>query len=211
MRTCATIFNLTILKEIRLMAEFKGKTKHRTTGKKGQTDFYVVLDYKKMRGVKFCKIEDGDGDKDSCIVIPLVKNGIRVFGKSRWRVILAARKSHRDENASHILIPQIEDDVQRAMVAAGYFNRYRYSAPIVGDVVPDITKVPNAPTFSKSSSAYTDMLENATDNPEQGITVDKIDKDGNIDNGVNFENKISSARLSVRERILALRNKRDKE
>ena len=211
MRTCATIFNLTILKEIRLMAEFKGKTKHRTTGKKGQTDFYVVLDYKKMRGVKFCKIEDGDGDKDSCIVIPLVKNGIRVFGKSRWRVILAARKSHRDENASHILIPQIEDDVQRAMVAAGYFNRYRYSAPIVGDVVPDITKIPNAPTFSKNSSSYTDMLENATDNPEQGITVDKIDKDGKIDNGVNFENKISSARLSVRERILALRNKRDKE
>ena len=148
------------------MAEFKGKTKHRTTGKKGQTDFYVVLDYKKMRGVKFCKIEDGDGDKDSCIVIPLVKNGIRVFGKSRWRVILAARKSHRDENASHILIPQIEDDVQRAMVAAGYFNRYRYSAPIVGDVVPDITKIPNAPTFSKNSSSYTDMLENATDNPE---------------------------------------------
>lgn len=193
------------------MAEFNGKTKHRTTGKKGQTDFYVVLDYKKMRGVKFCKIEDGDGDKDSCIVIPLVKNGIRVFGKSRWRVILAARKSHRDENASHILIPQIEDDVQRAMVAAGYFNRYRYSAPIVGDVVPDITKIPNAPTFSKNSSSYTDMLENATDNPEQGITVDKIDKDGNIDNGVNFENKISSARLSVRERILALRNKRDKE
>ena len=193
------------------MAEFKGKTKHRTTGKKGQTDFYVVLDYKKMRGGKFCKIEDGDGDKDSCIVIPLVKNGIRVFGKSRWRVILAARKSHRDENASHILIPQIEDDVQRAMVAAGYFNRYRYSAPIVGDVVPDITKIPNAPTFSKNSSSYTDMLENATDNPEQGITVDKIDKDGNIDNGVNFENKISSARLSVRERILALRNKRDKE
>lgn len=193
------------------MAEFKGKTKHRTTGKKGQTDFYVVLDYKKMRGVKFCKIEDGDGDKDSCIVIPLVKNGIRVFGKSRWRVILAARKSHRDENASHILIPQIEDDVQRAMVAAGYFNRYRYSAPIVGDVVPDITKIPNAPTFSKNSSSYTDMLENATGNPEQGITVDKIDKDGNIDNGVNFENKISSARLSVRERILALRNKRDKE
>lgn len=193
------------------MAEFKGKTKHRTTGKKGQTDFYVVLDYKKMRGVKFCKIEDGDGDKDSCIVIPLVKNGIRVFGKSRWRVILAARKSHRDENASHILIPQIEDDVQRAMVAAGYFNRYRYSAPIVGDVVPDITKIPNAPTFSKNSSSYTDMLENATDNPEQGITVDKIDKDGNIDNGVNFENKISSARLSVRERILALRSKRDKE
>ena len=193
------------------MAEFKGKTKHRTTGKKGQTDFYVVLDYKKMRGVKFCKIEDGDGDKDSCIVIPLVKNGIRVFGKSRWRVILAARKSHRDENASHILIPQIEDDVQRAMVAAGYFNRYRYSAPIVGDVVPDITKIPNAPTFSKNSSSYTDMIENATGNPEQGITVDKIDKDGNIDNGVNFENKISSARLSVRERILALRNKRDKE
>ena len=53
------------------------------------------------------------------------------------------------------------------------------------------------------------MLENATDNPEQGITVDKIDKDGNIDNGVNFENKISSARLSARERILALKKKEE--
>ena len=191
------------------MAEFKGKTKHRTTGKKGQTDFYVIIDYKKMRGVKLSEMEDGDGDKDNCLVIPLCKNGIRVFGKSRWRVILAARKSHRDENASHILIPQIEDDVQRAMVAAGYFNRYMYSAPIVGDVVPDITKLPNAPTFSKNSTSYTDMLENATNNPEQGVTVDKIDKDGKIDNGVNLENKISLARLFVRDRILALRKKKE--
>lgn len=193
------------------MAEFKGKTKHRTTGKKGQTDFYVIIDYKKMRGVKFCEMEDADGDKNDCIVIPLLKNGIRAFSKSRWRVILAARKSHRDENASHILIPQIEDDVQKAMVACGYFNRYRYSAPIVGDVVPDITKIPQAPTFSENSSSYADMLENATDNPEQGFTVDKIDKDGNIDNGVNLGNKISSARLSARDRILALRKKKGEE
>lgn len=191
------------------MAEFKGKTKHQTTGKKGQTDFYVIIDYKKMRGVKFCEMEDADGDKNDCIVIPLLKNGIRVFTKSRWRVILAARKSHRDENASHILIPQIEDDVQKAMVACGYFNRYRYSAPIVGDVVPDITKIPQAPTFSENSSSYTDMLENTTDNPEQGVTVDKIDKDGKIDNGVNIKNKISSARLSARERILALKKKKE--
>ena len=193
------------------MAEFKGKTKHRTTGKKGQTDFYVIIDYKKMRGVKFCEMEDADGDKNDCIVIPLLKNGIRVFTKSRWRVILAARKSHRDENASHILIPQIEDDVQKAMVAKGYFNRYRYSAPIVGDVVPDVTKIPQAPTFSENSSSYTDMLENTTDNPEQGNTVDKIDKDGKIDNGVNLKNKISSARLSARDRILALRKKKGEE
>ena len=193
------------------MAEFKGKTKHRTTGKKGQTDFYVIIDYKKMRGVKFCEMEDADGDKNDCIVIPLLKNGIRVFTKSRWRVILAARKSHRDENASHILIPQIEDDVQKAMVACGYFNRYRYSAPIVGDVVPDITKIPQAPTFSENSSSYTDMLENTTDNPEQGNTVDKIDKDGKIDNGVNLKNKISSARLSARDRILSLRKKKEEE
>ena len=193
------------------MAEFKGKTKHRTTGKKGQTDFYVIIDYKKMRGVKFCEMEDADGDKADCIVIPLLKNGIRAFSKSRWRVILAARKSHRDENASHILIPQIEDDVQKAMVACGYFNRYRYSAPIVGDVVPDITKIPQAPTFSENSSSYTDMLENTTDNPEQGNTVDKIDKDGKIDNGVNLKNKISSARLSARDRILSLRKKKEEE
>ena len=191
------------------MAEFKGKTKHQTTGKKGQTDFYVIIDYKKMRGVKFCEMEDGDGDKDSCIVIPLVKNGIRVFGKSRWRVILAARKSHRDENASHILIPQIEDDVQKAMVAAGYFNRYRYSAPIVGDVVPDITKIPQAPTFSENSTSYTDMMENKTDNPEQGITLDTQSADGKVDNGVNLDNKISAIRQKMRDKILKRKNKEE--
>ena len=191
------------------MAEFKGKTKHQTTGKKGQTDFYVIIDYKKMRGVKFCEMEDGDGDKDSCIVIPLVKNGIRVFGKSKWRVILAARKSHRDENASHILIPQIEDDVQKAMVAAGYFNRYRYSAPIVGDVVPDITKIPQAPTFSENSTSYTDMMENKTNNPEQGITLDTQSADGKVDNGVNLDNKISAIRQKMRDKILKRKNKEE--
>ena len=62
------------------MAEFKGKTKHKTTGKKGQTDFYVIIDYKKMRGVKFCDMEDGDGDKCDCIVIPL----LRTMYRERW-------------------------------------------------------------------------------------------------------------------------------
>ena len=192
------------------MAEFKGKTKHRTTGKKGQTDFYVIIDYKKMRGVKFCEIEDGDGDKDDCIVIPLCKNGIRVFGKSRWRVILAARKSHRDENASHILIPQIEDDVQKAMVAKGYFSRYRYSAPIVGDVVPDITKIPQAPTFSENSSSYTDMLENATENPNGGSVNVTQDSQGKVNDGLD-NGVLSAAQKNIRERILAMRKKREEE
>lgn len=192
------------------MAEFKGKTKHQTTGKKGQTDFYVIIDYKKMRGVKFCEIEDGDGDKDNCIIIPLCKNGIRVFGKSRWRVILAARKSHRDENASHILIPQIEDDVQRAMVAAGYFNRYRYSAPIVGDVVPDITKIPQAPTFSENSSSYTDMLENATENPNGGSVNVTQDSQGKVNDGLG-NGVLSAAQKNIRERILAMRKRKEEQ
>lgn len=192
------------------MAEFKGKTKHQTTGKKGQTDFYVIIDYKKMRGVKFCEMEDGDGDKDDCIVIPLCKNGIRVFTKSRWRVILAARKSHRDENASHILIPQIEDDVQRAMVAKGYFNRYRYSAPIVGDIVPDITKIPQAPTFSENSSSYTDMLENATGNPNGGSVNVTQDSQGKVNDGLD-NGVLSAAQKNIRERILAMRKRKEEQ
>lgn len=192
------------------MAEFKGKTKHQTTGKKGQTDFYVIIDYKKMRGVKYCEMEDGDGDKCDCIVVPLLKNGIRAFGRSRWRVILAARKSHRDENASHILIPQIEDDVQKAMVAKGYFNRYRYSAPIVGDVVPDITKIPQAPTFSENSSSYTDMLDNSTDNPNGGSVNVTQDSQGKISDGLD-NGVLSAAQKNIRERILAKRKKREEE
>ena len=192
------------------MAEFNRETNHRTTGKKGQTDFYVIIDYKKMRGVKLCEMEDGDGDKDNCLVIPLCKNGIRLFGKSRWRVILAARKSHRDENASHILIPQIEDDVQRAMVAAGYFNRYMYSAPIVGDVVPDITKIPNAPTFSENSSSYTDMLENATGNPNGGSVNVTQDSQGKVNDGLD-NGVLSAAQKNIRERILAMRKKKEEQ
>ena len=192
------------------MAEFKGETNHRTTGKKGQTDFYVIIDYKKMRGVKYCEMEDGDGDKCDCIVVPLLKNGIRAFTRSRWRVILAARKSHRDENASHILIPQIEDDVQRAMVAAGYFNRYRYSAPIVGDVVPDITKIPQAPTFSENSSSYTDMLENATENPNGGSVNVTQDSQGKVNDGLD-NGVLSAAQKNIRERILAMRKRKEEQ
>ena len=191
------------------MTEFKGKTKHKTTGKKGQTDFYVIIDYKKMRGVKFCDMEDGDGDKCDCIVIPLLKNGIRAFTKRRWRVILAARKSHRDENASHILVPLVEEDVHRAMVATGVFNRYLHFAPIFGDVVPDITKIPMPPKFCKGSYGYLEMLERKTDNPEQGITLDTQSADGKIDNGVNKKGKVSAIRQKMRDKILGKTNKKE--
>ena len=193
------------------MTEFKGKTKHKTTGKKGQTDFYVIIDYKKMRGVKFCDMEDGDGDKCDCIVIPLLKNGIRAFTKRRWRVILAARKSHRDENASHILVPLVEEDVHRAMVATGVFNRYLHFAPIFGDVVPDITKIPMPPKFCKGSYGYLEMLERKTDNPEQGITLDTQSADGKIDNGVNKKGKVSSIRQKMRDKILGKTSNKKEE
>ena len=163
------------------MSEYNEKENPRLqTHVRGRTDFYVVLDFKKARSVRMVQMEDADGDKGMCLVIPMLKNGFRKWGKNRFRIIFAARKSHRDENASHILIPQIEDDVQRAMVAAGYFNRYRYSAPIVGDVVPDITKIPQAPTFSENSSSYTDMLENATENPNGGSVNVTQDSQGKV-------------------------------
>ena len=125
-------------------------------GKKitGETDFYVIIDYKKVRGVIMREMEDGDGDVDKCLVIPMMKNGIKDWGRNKWRVILAARKSHREENASHVLIPQVEDVVQRGMVACGYFGRYEYTAPLIGEVVPDITKLPCPPIFSKNSTSY---------------------------------------------------------
>lgn len=131
----------------------------------GETDFYVILDYKKMRGVRVMHLEDANGDVDDCLVVPMLKNGIKSWGKSKWRVILAARKSHKDENASHVLVPQVEDAVQRGMVKTGYFGRYEYTAPIVGDVVPDITKLPKAPVFSTNSLSYMEMERNRTDNP----------------------------------------------
>lgn len=168
--------------------------------RKGETDFYVIIDYKKMRGVRCVSMEDGNGDVDRCLVIPMLKNGIKDWGKDKWRVILAARKSHRDENASHVLVPQVEDGVQRGMVKTGYFGRYEYTAPIVGDVVPDITKIPKPPTFSKNSLSYIAMDENRTDNPSGGLVA----FDPTAERGMpgNDRNHLTEAQIRMRELIL---------
>lgn len=176
-----------------------------------RTDFYVVLDFKKARSVRMVQMEDADGDKGMCLVIPMLKNGFRKWGKNRFRIIFAARKSHRDENASHILVPLVEEDVHRAMVATGVFNRYIHFAPIFGDVVPDITKIPMPPKFCKGSYGYLEMLERKTDNPEQGITLDIQSADGKVDNGVNKKGKVSAIRQKMRDKILSKTNNKKEE
>lgn len=172
----------------------------------GQTDFYVIIDYKKVRGVIVKEMEDGDGDFDECLVIPMLKNGIKSWGRDKWRVILAARKSHRDENASHVLIPQVEDDVQRGMVACGYCDRYEHIAPIIGDVVPDITKIPRPPRFSERSVSYKEMERHRTDNPSGGSTAVSFTKEQDF--VVRKEQKyLSEAQKRMREAILKNKNR----
>lgn len=172
----------------------------------GQTDFYVIIDYKKVRGVIVREMEDGDGDFDKCLVIPMLKNGIKDWGKDKWRVILAARKSHRDENASHVLVPQVEDNVQRGMVAVGYFGRYEHTAPIIGDVVPDITKIPRPPIFSEKSLSYKEMERHRTNNPSGGFTDVSLSEEQEV----NRERKyLTDAQKRMRDAIL--RRKSDKQ
>ena len=195
------------------MSEYneKNNPQKQLTHDERRTDFYVVLDFKKARSVRMVQMEDADGDKGMCLVIPMLKNGFRKWGKNRFRIIFAARKSHRDENASHILVPLVEEDVHRAMVATGVFNRYLHFAPIFGDVVPDITKIPMPPKFCKGSYGYLEMLERKTDNPEQGITLDTQSADGKIDNGVNKKGKVSAIRQKMREKILSKTNNKKEE
>ena len=193
------------------MSEYneKNNPQKQLTHDERRTDFYVVLDFKKARSVRMVQMEDADGDKGMCLVIPMLKNGFRKWGKNRYRIILAARKSHRDENASHVLIPLVEEDVHRAMVATGVFNRYIHFAPIFGDVVPDITKIPMPPKFFKNSYESLEILKHKTDNPEQGITLDTQSADGKIDNGVNKKGKVSSIRQKMRDKILGKTNKKE--
>ena len=195
------------------MSEYNEKEKPRQQliHDERRTDFYVVLDFKKARSVRMVQMEDADGDKGMCLVIPMLKNGFRKWGKNRFRIIFAARKTHRDENASHILVPLVEEDVHRAMVATGVFNRYLHFAPIFGDVVPDITKIPMPPKFCKGSYGYLEMLERKTDNPEQGITLDIQSADGKIDNGVNKKGKVSSIRQKMRDKILGKTSNKKEE
>ena len=195
------------------MSEYneKNNPQKQLTHDERRTDFYVVLDFKKARSVRMVQMEDADGDKGMCLVIPMLKNGFRKWGKNRFRIIFAARKTHRDENASHILVPLVEEDVHRAMVATGVFNRYLHFAPIFGDVVPDITKIPMPPKFCKGSYGYLEMLERKTDNPEQGITLDIQSADGKIDNGVNKKGKVSAIRQKMRDKILDKTNNKKEE
>ena len=175
--------------------------------KVGETDFYVIIDYKKVRGVFVREMEDADGDFDDCLVIPMLKNGIKSWGKDKWRVILAARKSHRDENASHVLVPQVPDAVQRGMVATGYFRRYEHTAPIIGDIVPDITKIPLPPEFSEKSLSHVEMERHRTDNPDGGKDI--VTLDGCNDNPRTGERKfLTEAQNRMREMLLK-RNKNE--
>ena len=195
------------------MSEYNEKEKPRQqlTHDERRTDFYVVLDFKKARSVRMVQMEDADGDKGMCLVIPMLKNGFRKWGKNRFRIIFAARKTHRDENASHILVPLVEEDVHKAMVATGVFNRYLHFAPIFGDVVPDITKIPMPPKFFKNSYESLEILKHKTDNPEQGITLDTQSADGKIDNGVNKKGKVSAIRQKMRDKILGKTNNKKEE
>ena len=195
------------------MSEYNEKNNPRKqqTYDERRTDFYVVLDFKKARAVRMVQMEDADGDKGMCLVIPMLKNGFRKWGKNRFRIIFAARKSHRDENASHILVPLVEEDVHRAMVATGVFNRYLHFAPIFGDVVPDITKIPMPPKFFKNSYESLEILKHKTDNPEQGITLDTQSADGKVDNGVNLKGKVSAIRQKMRDKILSKTNNKKEE
>ena len=195
------------------MSEYneKNNPQKQLTHDERRTDFYVVLDFKKARSVRMVQMEDADGDMGMCLVIPMLKNGFRKWGKNRFRIIFAARKTHRDENASHILVPLVEEDVHRAMVATGVFNRYIHFAPIFGDVVPDITKIPMPPKFFKNSYESLEILKHKTDNPEQGITLDTQSADGKIDNGVNKKGKVSSIRQKMRDKILSKTNNKKEE
>ena len=195
------------------MSEYneKNNPQKQQTHDERRTDFYVVLDFKKARSVRMVQMEDADGDKGMCLVIPMLKNGFRKWGKNRFRIILSARKSHRNENASHILVPLVEEDVHRAMVATGVCNRYLHFAPIFGDVVPDITKIPMPPKFFKNSYESLEILKHKTDNPEQGITLDTQSADGKIDNGVNKKGKVSSIRQKMRDKILGKTNNKKEE
>lgn len=172
----------------------------------GETDFYVIIDYKKVRGVIVKEMEDGDGDFDDCLVIPMLKNGIKSWGRDKWRVILAARKSHRDENASHVLVPQVEDKVQKGMVACGYSMMYEHIAPIIGDIVPDITKIPRPPKFSERSLAHKEMEMHRTDNPKGGSTAFSFtdEQEGTMKRGQKY---LTEAQKRMREAILKNKNR----
>lgn len=177
--------------------------KVRALGKDGcKTDFYVIIDYKKLRGVRCITMDDADGDNEYCLVIPMLKNGIKNYGRQKWRVILAARQSHYEENASHVLVPQVEDAVQRAMVACGFFDRYGHTAPVVGEVVPDITKIFMPPVFSKNSTSYIDMEANRIDKSDGGSTPSDI-----VDIEPRDRKFLSDAQKRMREMLL----KRQKE
>ena len=157
--------------------------------KKG-TDFYVIIDFKKMRGVRILDMEDSDGFRTKCAVIPLIKNGMKNHGPDKWRMILAARKSNRVENASHMLIPQCDKEIIRAM-AAIHLTRAnnRYIAPIVGDIVRDLSQIPCPPTFLPDTPIADDMEANRIKNVS-GLAIDKDNKNELSELQVKLRNKL---------------------
>lgn len=174
------------------------------TQQPGETDFYVVLEFKRARGTRILRLEDAEGDTEPCLVLPLLKNGIISWGKTAGRLILAARKSHRDDLASHVLVPQVPDKVQKAMVAADFFNRYKYTAPIIGEIIPDITQIYDAPIFSENSSSHTEAQRLKNQNIEAKTLQSAIQQATQPD--PRKQQKLSRAQQRIREMILKRKN-----
>lgn len=175
-------------------------------------DFFAILRFDKMIGVRQAYMVDGTGEKCNCLIIPIIKNGIVREAKFHWRLIMSAyrMKTSRVPYVTHALAAFLD----RAQIR--FFKKRRYTPylPIIGDIVKDLLLIKYAPAQSEEEDGHlTDaektlkqILQENKGKSFEEITGQKYDSYGD-----NYDKQMARSRVKESLRRKLFKIGRDEE
>lgn len=163
-------------------------------------DFFAILRFDKMIGVRQALMMDGTGEKCTCLIIPVIKNGIVREGKFHWRLILSAyrMKTSRVPYVTHALAAFLD----KAQVK--FFKKRRYSIfmPIIGDIVKNIFQIKYIPAQTEDESTHLVDAEKTMEDilkEKKGKTFEEFTGQPYHSYGTNYDRQ--QARQSIRDSL----------
>lgn len=175
-------------------------------------DFFGIIRFDKMIGVRQVNMIDGTGERCECILIPAVKNGIVREGRFHWRLILQAQKMKTSPvpYVTHALAPCIDQYQERYMKTKGYDTKMA----IVGDIVKDIKLIKYLPREDVRDVKDMERSTKAVMLERRGKTFEEFTGQKYHSVGTAWEQHVESlqqqsAKSRLRDRLFKLKGNAD--
>lgn len=175
-------------------------------------DFFAVLRFDKMIGVRQARLQDGLGETCECLVIPAIKNGIVREGKYHWRLVLSAcrMKTSPVPYVTHCLAPFLNEAQQKYMK----YRKYDVMMPIIGDIVKDVYIVKYPPKFDAADMKDMNKSTKQILLERKGKTFEEFTGQKYNSFGTAYEQRMkerSETRTRLRDKLFKLKGKEDEE